>query len=292
MKHEPENLTLESESTQQAGQQGRCAVAPGSPPSSAWPVVVSFGGGTNSAAMLIEMARRGVKPDLILFADTGGELPETYAFVAAFSAWLESNGLPAVVTVRSTGKTLEQDCIDRNALPSVAFGWKTCSQRWKTQPQDKYINNWKPARDAWASGGKVVKLIGYDAGEAHRIKDYDDKKYMVAYPLVSWGWGRKECITSVASAGFAPAKSACFFCPNSRPHEILALAKAHPELMARAARMEDNAELTELKGLGRSWRWSDLVNADAAQMKLFEDLSDPMPCGCYDGGPSPANKVI
>ncbi len=109
---------------------------------------------------------------------------------------------------------------------------------------------------------------------------------MVTYPLVSWGWGRKECVKVVSLAGFSPAKSACFFCPNARPHEVLSLAKKHPELMARVTRMEDNAELTEVKGLGRNWRWSDLVNADAAQMKLFEDLSDEVPCGCYDGGAS------
>ena len=41
------------------------------------PIIVSYGGGTNSTAMLIAMVLKGIKPDLILFADTGGELPET-----------------------------------------------------------------------------------------------------------------------------------------------------------------------------------------------------------------------
>jgi len=253
-------------------------------PKTNWPVVVSFGGGTNSAAMLIEMTRRGVRPDLIMFADTGGELPETYQFVKDFSDWLVERGMPEVITVRSTGKTLEQDCLDRNTLPSVAFGFKTCSQRWKIQPQDKFLNNWEPAQDAWAAGGKVVKLIGYDAGETRRIKEYDDKKYQVAYPLVSWGWGRRECVSAVASEGFKPSKSACFFCPNAKRHEVLAVAKSHPELADRIKAMEANAELAQIKGLGRSWSWTDLLNADEAQMKLFEDMSEPMPCGCYDGG--------
>jgi hypothetical protein len=64
----------------------------------------------------------------------------------------------------------------------------------------------------------------------------------------------------------------------------LKLAKKHPELMERAAHMEANAELTQVKGLGRNWSWTALVNADAAQGKLFDDLAEPMPCGCYDGG--------
>jgi hypothetical protein len=249
----------------------------------AWPVVVSFGGGTNSAAMLIEMTRRGVKPDLIMFADTGGELPETYQFVLDFSDWLVDRGMPEVVLVRSESKTLEQDCAERQTLPSLAFGFKTCSQRFKVQPQDKYLNNWTPAREAWASGGKVVKLIGYDSDESHRIKDYDSKKFAVAYPLVEWGWGRKECVAVVAAAGFKPAKSACFFCPAAKKWEVLSLAKTHPELMERALEMERNAKCEVVKGLGRNWRWEDLVKADEAQMKLFEDIADPIPCGCYDG---------
>ena len=36
-------------------------------------LVVSFGGGTNSTAMLVGMSERGIIPDAILFADTGGE---------------------------------------------------------------------------------------------------------------------------------------------------------------------------------------------------------------------------
>jgi len=40
--------------------------------------VVSFGGGTNSTAMLVGMWERGERPDAILFADTGGEKPHTY----------------------------------------------------------------------------------------------------------------------------------------------------------------------------------------------------------------------
>lgn len=39
--------------------------------------VVSFGGGTNSTAMIIGMYLHKIPIDLILFADTGGEQPHT-----------------------------------------------------------------------------------------------------------------------------------------------------------------------------------------------------------------------
>lgn len=251
-----------------------------------WPLMVSFGGGTNSAAMLIEMARRKVRPDLIMFADTGGELPETIRFVADFSAWLEAHDMPPVVTVREERQTLEQEVLAANTLPSLAFGFRSCSDKYKVRPQERYLKQWQPALDAWAAGGKVVKLIGYDAGESHRVKNHDDKRFMVAYPLVEWNWRRRECVAIVESAGFAPKKSACFFCPAAKKYEVLNLAQTHPELMARAIEMERNAKCEVVKGLGRNWRWEDLVKADAQQMKMFDDLPDMIPCGCYDGSAS------
>lgn len=254
-----------------------------SSPSTSWPLVVSFGGGTNSAAMLIEMTRREVRPDLIMFADTGGELPETYQFVKDFSVWLTERGMPEVTWVRYEKETLEENCLRQTMLPSLAYGFKGCSQKYKIQPQEKYANNWKPAKDVWKSGGKVVKLIGYDAGEHHRAKIPQDKKYIYVYPLVEWGWARKECVAIVERSGFKPAKSACFFCPASKKHEVISLSKTHPDLLNRALEMERNARCTTVKGLGRNWKWEDLVAVDKAQIDLFDNLPDEVPCGCYDG---------
>jgi 3'-phosphoadenosine 5'-phosphosulfate sulfotransferase (PAPS reductase)/FAD synthetase len=58
------------------------------------PIIVCYGGGTNSTAMLIAMVLKEIKPDLILFADTGAELPETYQWVNTFSDWLFSRRIP------------------------------------------------------------------------------------------------------------------------------------------------------------------------------------------------------
>lgn len=241
-------------------------------------IAVSFGGGTNSTALLVGMQERGMRPDLIMFADTGGEKPFTYKHVSEVSEWCASVGFPAIVTVRSTGKTLEQDCIDRNALPSVAYGMKTCSLRWKAQPQEKYLNSNEMAQAVWAAGGKVTKAIGFDAGEPQRAKDYTDDKYRSWYPLIEWGWSRDECVKAIARAGITqPGKSSCFFCPNSRPSEIGRLRETHQDLYERAIQMERAADLTTIKGLGRTFAWATL-GAQAEWIGFRE-----MPCECYDG---------
>jgi hypothetical protein len=61
------------------------------------------------------------------------------------------------------------------------------------------------------------------------------------------------------------------------------LRRQYPELAARAVAMEKNAELTSVKGLGRSFAWGDLYAADDAQQKLFPEVRIEQDCGCYDG---------
>ena len=65
------------------------------------PIVVSYGGGTNSTAMLILMRDRGERPALIMFADTGDEKPETYEHLATMQEWCAANEFPAIAVVRN-----------------------------------------------------------------------------------------------------------------------------------------------------------------------------------------------
>ena len=235
--------------------------------------VVAYGAGTNSTAMLVGLHERGEKVDLILFADTGGERPETYRHVQVVSEWCKSVGFPEIIVVRSETKSLEQDCLDRRHLPSLAYGFKTCSLRFKKEPQDKYIRHNVKC--------EYTRLIGIDAGESQRAKEFEGTRY----PLIEWDWCRDECVAAIDRAGLPqPGKSACFFCPSSKPKEILELQRKHPDLLARALEMEANAfdNLTSVKGLGRNWSWTEFIRFNDAQGDLFKCYIDE-PCGCYDG---------
>ena len=76
-----------------------------------------------------------VVPDLILFADTGGEKPETYRYMPVIQAYLKKVKFPPVVTVRYEPKiapyrTLDGQCLHTGTLPSLAYGGKSCSLKW------------------------------------------------------------------------------------------------------------------------------------------------------------------
>lgn len=124
-------------------------------------IVVSYGAGTNSTAMLIGMHERGERPDLILFADTGGERPETYRHRDSVSDWCEGVGFPRIVTV-AEAVSLEADCLTRGALPGIAYGFKSCSDHYKIRPQKRWLK---------AQGITAPWFwVGIDAGEAHRMQ--------------------------------------------------------------------------------------------------------------------------
>ena len=66
--------------------------------------VVSYGGGTNSTAMLVGMFLHRIPVDMILFADPGGEHPHTYEYIKIFDDWLVNHGLPKIEVVHAVDK--------------------------------------------------------------------------------------------------------------------------------------------------------------------------------------------
>jgi hypothetical protein len=99
----------------------------------------------------------------------------------------------------------------------------------------------------------VRKAIGFDASPAdnkryaHSTKDgKKDKRFTYEYPLREWGWDRAECIRQIDAAGLpVPPKSACFFCPATKPAE---LHEIPVDLLERIVRLEARAE-PRLEGL-------------------------------------------
>jgi hypothetical protein len=130
-------------------------------------VAVCWGAGWDSTAMLIEMERRGERPDVITFADTGAEKPDTYAFLPVFAQWCRDHAFPepivcvyepkdatqeryrnaVVETTNRLGLKLDAAALDRlgrlygnmvanETLPGIAFGPKSCSIKWKLEAQE------------------------------------------------------------------------------------------------------------------------------------------------------------
>ncbi len=262
------------------------------------PVMAAFGGGLDSTAMLAVLCSRGLMPDAVLFADTGAEKPETYLHIFLMDDWLhargircpgdsvwrrppgyEDMGLPesrtmaAINVVRNDGMygTLERNCLEKKMLPSITYGFRGCSEKYKQRPQHKWAKQWPAAASWWGlspagrrdhkgprAANRVVKLIGYSADEDHRSKVSDDDFYHYVYPLREAGIGRAAAAQLLRDTGLpVPGKSSCFYCSAMKKPEIVSLIQLHPRLMDRALEMEANAELKTVKGLGRYFSWAE-----------------------------------
>ncbi|WP_292442709.1 hypothetical protein [Mesorhizobium sp.] len=141
-----------------------------------------FGAGVDSTAMLVALKLADLRPDIITFADLSAEKPETLNHLHRMNAVLVEWGWESVTVCRKetlpgTGYAdLYGNCMANETLPSLAFGLKSCSAKWKRIPQDQLIKGVKsgpnacPPHPIWIEAGRrgerIVKLIGYDCGRA------------------------------------------------------------------------------------------------------------------------------
>ena len=201
------------------------------------PVVLAYGVGVDSTALLIEKHARGEAPGLVLTADTGVEKPATYEYLDVIRPWMRDRGIrfELVSYVPRRFKHwppyfgLLEMCLTNATLPSKSLGGSSCSLKYKKAPQDRFLSLWQPAIDAWGRGQRVTRLIGYDAGprdtaRANHAMSIDDPLYHCEYPLREWRWDRPACVTRIEAEGLpVPPKSACWICIANHPDEIRGL---------------------------------------------------------------------
>ena len=214
------------------------------------PLIVSFGAGVDSTAVLVEMHNRGIRPDYIIFADTGAERPDIYAHIERVNKWLRKVGFPviSIVSQHKAGKSykLIDNVHQYKAMPSLAYGFKSCSVEYKIRPVELFIKANKIERN--------ITVIGYGVGEIDRaIKALEaykklrdskkrqstkDRMKVMWFPLIDWKLNRSQCKELSRAVGFCTSKSSCFFCPSMNANEVLKLAKAYPELVEQAIEIE------------------------------------------------------
>lgn len=243
------------------------------------PLVVAYGLGVNSTAMLVGLKNRGITVDAILFADTGSEKRKTMRYLPIIQDWLYRNGMPPVTILKNASpiagdNSLHEECLRKSVLPSLAYGKHSCSIKWKLEPQTKFCRqafSWNGRTKLFAHGPTIVKAVGYDAGpaDARRIKKAQDvwpEGHINRYFLLEWGWDRQRCIDEIVAEGLeVPCKSACFMCPAAKKWEIDELDDEEPDHADIAVQMESRAlqrGLRSIKGLGRNFSWTEYLRRD------------------------------
>lgn len=221
-------------------------------------VVVNWGLGLDSSAVLLLMAEIGVRPRAIIFSDPGSEWPETYAFRDdVFRPWLKRVGFPDVTIIDRNNcginvrrhENLYERSIRTQTLPSAAYGRTSCSLKFKAEAINAYLRHQEWCQEEWEAGRRIIKVIGYEAGEKRRYGNFAEfknkrerREFVPYYPLVDWGIFREDLPGIFERHGLpVPRKSACWFCPYNTDEEWLRLREEHPLLFRNALLMEKNA---------------------------------------------------
>lgn len=228
------------------------------------PVMVAYGGGVDSTAMIIEMHALGEPIDMVLMALTNSENPLTDRYVEMFADWMKKQGIPFefVQYVPKNFKNwpkyfgLYENCLTNGTLPSISFGFNSCSCKWKVAPQEAYVKTWELGQRAIRQDMRITKCIGYDSGiqDSRRYAEregHTDPLYDYRYPLREWNWTRDDCEARIRKAGLpVPPKSACFMCAATKPHEVDAFP---PTVLRRIVLLEARAH-PRLRNVDGLWR--------------------------------------
>ncbi len=225
-------------------------------------VVLSLGGGLQSTALAIlnTLAKAQARPplpgsilsladelrdtvgtaDAVIFADTGCELPETYAHLARLREWMRGFGEDIVIVTRGN---LYDDFLEKSLLPAVfgsggksRSGRRQCTSKYKVGP----IRQW--LRGQVGGRGNAVVWLGITLDEAHRIRPSGARWIVNEYPLVRLEMTRKDCVPVIRGVGLPiPPKSACFVCPLQNRMRWQVLASNYPDLFQKACLLEERA---------------------------------------------------
>lgn len=192
-----------------------------------------MGSGVQTTACLLKYYE---EYDYVIFADTGGETPETYYYIENYlKPFCKSKDL-AWITVKSKLGTLEKYCLDNLQIPSRRFKW--CTDKFKRTPLNKKLKELGATKK-----NPIIKDIGFSLDESHRLGKHKDPQYVKHnYPLLNDKITRRECYNIIESFGFPiPPKSACWFCYNAKKKEVIKLRVNHRDLFDRMSNMEKNA---------------------------------------------------
>jgi len=179
--------------------------------------ILSFGGGLQTTALAIMVAKGEIEVDEVVFADTGAEKPETY--------WYMENYIKPIIDITILpveNGGLKAYCEKYRIVPSVVNRW--CTRIFKVERLDKYVN-------------RQGMMIGFSTDEIQRslnpIFEGD------TFPLIEMGVSSADCSRLISDYGYpVPIKSSCYFCPYQRWPEWNWLKRKHQDLFEDAIRLE------------------------------------------------------
>lgn len=230
--------------------------------------VLSFGGGTQSSAMLL-MVGKGMlpKPDIVIFSDTGSEEKFTIDHVENVAKPYVEQVLQVPFAIVKPPKPLHVAYRERETIPMI--GVRSCTQNYKIAPQRRFV------REIVGSKNGVLlaqSWLGITTDEARRRVDETDVIwYGVSYPLLDdVPTSRQECLNILGNQGWEVQKSGCWLCPYVQPRHWPKLKARRPDLFDLAVDMEEAVIARQIRN-GRNPE-NIRFNRGGVRLKVIQDM--------------------
>lgn len=212
---------------------------------------LSFGGGVQSTSILLMMIEGKIeRPDFVFFADTGSELPETYATVEKMKIKCEDAGIEFRTVYGSPGVfeegiKLHEYYMKKKKAPHLPMVRNPqCTDKFKILPIRRAVRqiikergidkNPKP----WATC-----LLGITTDEKHRARKSNIQYVKHRFPLIEIDYSRRRCVEYLEKFDdLQVSKSGCFCCPYQQPSGYNQLRMNHPDLFKICIEMEEAAK--------------------------------------------------
>ena len=197
--------------------------------------LLSFGAGVNSVALLGLAVQGELEFDYCIYAETGGEYPETDRWVEEFAKPIcKELGVP-FIEVKGGYNGFED--LYEHSIAHKIFPFRTnrfCTTDFKRKPIEKWVK--ENIEDEY------ITIIGFAWDERKRAVRMGTELY--EYPLIDKHITRAGCKRIIRSLGWKmPVKSGCWFCPFQSKKEYKKLFDTHPNLYAKAQTLEENSSL-------------------------------------------------
>lgn len=249
-------------------------------------IVLSHGLGKDS---MTEFVLNWKHYDLIIFADTGNEQPETYEFLKEILEKMPVEALARFVVLSTNYLGTIYEFYWKKKLIPMPMSNRTCTDKFKIRPIRHFLRGRKTFRQGMFASGQIFEMaICINYSEQHRargeiidgrlIAESGVSYIQLTYPLIDKKVERKDEAKIILEAGYnIPVKSGCVICPFTSAKGFNILKEKHPDDYQKVIDLVNNStartKLYNLKDESEIDAFFDQRNQETKQNR----------CSCFNG---------
>jgi len=198
---------------------------------------LSYGGGVQSSAMLVAACHGdlpdGVRPDVVIFADTQWEPVAVTDHVHFMTEYAAKYGIKVVTVthgpIRSKRGASTMPLFTRNEGNDKGITLRQCTVDYKVNPIRKEIRRLLGYAPRKPLKHDIEIWLGISIDEAQRMKPSRATRTVNRWPLIEMEWSREKCKRYIEQHNLpVPMKSSCIGCPYHSNKYFLDMKRQRP----------------------------------------------------------------